>query len=279
MSDIRIYMCCHKPFSIVPPMCTPLQCGAALNGAVEGAEPDDTGVNISGKNREYCELTAHFYAWKNVRAEHYGFCHYRRFFSVGNNIRHPYLAVGKLSEKQKLRFLGDDEYWEKRINEYQLIVPRAENMGIPAREHYCSSKYHYADDLALFIKLLKCRAPQLAAAADEYLSQNTQYFCNMFIMSRPLFMEYCETLFSILEEFDSQKTMHEGFQANRTDGYLGEVFTGIFIFYQRTRGTRILELPRLDIDCSVKKRIVFLLFPPESRRRFWAKGIVKKLFG
>ncbi len=49
MSDIKIFMCCHKPFEFVPPMCTPIQCGSALHEKIRGAVYDDNGDNISEK--------------------------------------------------------------------------------------------------------------------------------------------------------------------------------------------------------------------------------------
>ena len=36
---------------------------------------DNTGDNISEKNRTFCELTTQYWAWKNVDADYYGFCH------------------------------------------------------------------------------------------------------------------------------------------------------------------------------------------------------------
>ena len=97
----------------------------------------------------------------------------------------------------------------------------------------------------------------------------------MFIMRRELFNEYCGLLFPLLEEFDRRKTLHGSFQDDRTDGYLGERFVGIFAAYCRTRGMKIKELPRLDISCTMKKRLMFKLFPPQSKRRFLAKKLVK----
>ena len=46
---------------------------------------DNEGANISSKNKSYCELTTQYWAWKNVDADYYGFCHYRRFFSFNKN--------------------------------------------------------------------------------------------------------------------------------------------------------------------------------------------------
>jgi hypothetical protein len=93
-------------------------------------------------------------------------------------------------------------------------------------------------------------------------------------MRKELFNEYCEFLFPLLEEFDKRKTMHGSFQDDRTDGYLGERFLGIFIFYIQNRGDRIKELSRIDIDCTVKKRMLYRLFPPQSKRRKQIKKIV-----
>lgn len=275
MKNIRIFMCCHKQYETIPPLCEPIQCGAALNKLISGILHDNDGINISEKNGEYCELTAHYYAWKNIEADYYGFCHYRRFFGAENAAKLPYAALKKVSDKQ---LLGENEL-RNLCGEYDIIVTRSEDMGLCVKDHYDTSKYHYPEDLSLFFEILNSKAPQLKNAADSYLKQNRQHFCNMFVMRKEFFIEYCEILFSALEEFDERKQLHGDFQSDRTDGYLGEIFTGIYITYCRDNGAKIKELPRLDVGCSVKKRISCALLPPESRRRFFVKRIVKKLRG
>ncbi len=275
MSLIRIFMCCHKQYEAVPPLCEPIQCGAALGPAIEGIIRDSAGDNISEKNREYCELTAHYFAWKNIDADYYGFCHYRRFFGADGITKRPYLALNRASDRQ----FPSEEELRALADEYCVIIPRSEDMGFPAGEHYITSRFHYVEDLSLFLEILKEKAPQLYPAAEEYLRQNRQYFCNMFIMRRELFCEYCGILFPVLEEFDKRKTLHGGFQSDRTDGYLGELFTGIYVAHCCRNGVKVKELPRLDVGCSVKKRLGCALLPPESRRRFAAKRLVKAVRG
>lgn len=279
MSELSLLMCCHKEYDIIPMLWKPIQCGAALNPYVEGTIRDDDGDNISLLNRVYCELTAHYYAWKNISADHYGFCHYRRFFGVEGCTKRPYLALGELSVTQQERLLGDEEYWKQLIGSCEIITTRSEDMGLSVREHYCTSGYHYSEDLELFFEILAQLAPKLKTAAQEYLSQSKQYFCNMFIMDSLHFNEYCGILFPVLAEFDRRKTPHGDFQSDRTDGYLAELFTGVYISYCRSNGASVKELPRLDVNCSRKKRIGCALLPPESRRRFLAKKLVKKVRG
>lgn len=268
-------MCCHRQYGTTPPLCEPIQCGTTLNPPIEGIIHDNDGDNISAKNREYCELTAHYFAWKNIDVDFYGFCHYRRFFGTQGVTKRPYLALKQACEDQ---LLSKTELISL-TNEYDIIVPKAEDMGLPARKHYNTSEFHYSEDLSLFLEILKDKAPQLNSAQEEYLLQNSQYFCNMFIMCRELFHEYCSILFPVLEEFDKRKTLHGDFQSDRTDGYLGELFTGIYITYCRKNGILIKELPRLDVGCSAKKRLGCTLLPPESRRRFAAKRLIKAVRG
>ncbi|MBQ8171106.1 MAG: DUF4422 domain-containing protein [Oscillospiraceae bacterium] len=279
MAGIKLLMCCHKQYEIIPPMFEPILCGAEFHDASEWDIADNIGDNISHKNREYCELTAHYYAWKNETAEYYGFCHYRRFFCSPESTDMAYLTKGRLNDKASKRLLGSEEYWRSLIESYDIIVPRSEDMGLAAREHYVTSAFHYSEDLQLFLEIMDGKAPFLSDVAEEYLCQNRQYFCNMFIMDKKHFFEYCEILFDILDEFDNRKTRHGDFQADRTDGYLGEIFTGIYINHCRRSGAKIMEVPRLDVFCGLKKRMVYLLMPPESSRRFLAKKIVKKIKG
>lgn len=276
--DIKIFMCCHDKIGITPPLCTAIQCGCDLAPRLEGTVPDNIGDNISSMNRQYCELTAHYYAWKNVDADYYGFCHYRRFFAFNSNSDMPYIILDK-SDKAITEALGTAEQAGEIISGADAVVVRSEDMGIPVWEHYCGARHHYAEDLANFEKILKQSHNELSGAAESYLSQRRQYFCNMFVMSRRYFFEYCNALFGILSEFDEIKTLHGDYRSDRTDGYLGEIFTGIFINYAKKCGASVCEVPRVDIDCSLKKTAGYYLFPPESGRRFAVKRFVKAVCG
>ena len=62
-----------------------IQAGAALTPVRVGDFQDNTGDNISEKNRQYCELTALYWIWKNQTADYYGLEHYRRAFTLNDS--------------------------------------------------------------------------------------------------------------------------------------------------------------------------------------------------
>ncbi|MBQ8719994.1 MAG: DUF4422 domain-containing protein [Clostridia bacterium] len=270
--NVKIFMCAHKAVDILPPLATAVQGGAAINPRIEGLLSDDGALgSISEKNREYCELTVQYYAWKNEECDSYGFCHYRRFFGFGSKSARPYLVFSTLSEKQRSRLLGQAEEIAALAKEYDVIVPRRERMGVTVREKYFDSEFCFEEDLDRFLELLGRMYPQLLPFAEEYMSGYEQYFCNMFIMKRQLFFDYSEKLFSLLEAFDEGKTLHGNFQADRTDGYLAERFLGIYILYLKSLGNSVYEVSRVDVGCSISKRITYKLLPPESRLRMFLK--------
>lgn len=72
--QIKILIACHRPYPVPGEACyLPTEVGAALHvEPIPGFTPDNTGDNISQKNKSYCELTALYWAWKNLDAEAVG---------------------------------------------------------------------------------------------------------------------------------------------------------------------------------------------------------------
>lgn len=86
MSKTVIMVCAHKRDAcLAEPPYLPVQVGRAIAREDLGYTGDDSGENISAKNRNYCELTAQYWAWKNRSdADYIGLCHYRRYFDFGS---------------------------------------------------------------------------------------------------------------------------------------------------------------------------------------------------
>ena len=78
--DIKILVATHKKYWMPDDsVYMPIQVGATLHPDF-GYTSDNIGENISAKNLNYCELTALFWAWKNLACDYIGLCHYRRYF-------------------------------------------------------------------------------------------------------------------------------------------------------------------------------------------------------
>lgn len=82
--DIKILVASHKKAEMPEDsMYLPVHVGRALYPDKEfGYQSDAEGDNISIKNPYYCELTALYWAWKNLKADYVGLAHYRRHFSL-----------------------------------------------------------------------------------------------------------------------------------------------------------------------------------------------------
>ena len=170
MADIKLFVCCHQQVEIPNhPLLVPIQVGAAL---AETHFPnflyDDAGENISEKNRSYCELTAQYWAWKNVGADYFGFFHYRRYLYPEIECKRPY-RIERRADLALLDKLGYDGFPET-ICQYDLIAPMGEEMYIPVREHYANAPHHHQRDMELMERIVWERCPEMAEAMKENLS-------------------------------------------------------------------------------------------------------------
>ena len=82
--DIKILIATHKEYWMPrDEVYLPIHVGKE-NKQELGYIGDNTGCNISIKNPNYCELTAIYWAWKNLKVDYIGLVHYRRYFTKHN---------------------------------------------------------------------------------------------------------------------------------------------------------------------------------------------------
>lgn len=277
-ADIKLFVCCHK-YENVPehPLLVPIQVGAALaEQHFNGFLHDDTGENISAKNRSYCELTAQYWAWKNVDADYYGIFHYRRYLYPAAKARRPYRICGSPDE-EFLKRLGYSNF-DQLISNYDLIAPIPENMYISVREHYANAPHHRKRDLSLAEGIVLEKHPEMADSLEKYLSGTECFFGNICIMKSHLFKNYCSWLFDILGEFDRRAdTTDYTAQERRVDGYLAERLFGIY-YTHRKNELKTIELPRVHfesdgINCC-KNQLVNSILPPGTKQRAYVKSMI-----
>lgn len=255
MSDIRIYVSCHKP-AVVPSnsLIYPIQVGAALSDQrMSNMLHDDEGINISKKNQSYCELTAQYWAWKNIDADYYGFFHYRRYFSFSSEVFPTNLFGDVIFESndtptlEKLKIFEDD--MRNIIEKYDIIAPtqgRFKEDNLSLYQQYKIARVHKIEDLDLVLSIISRDYPEMVETAREYINSTKGYFCNMFIMRRDIFQRYCEWLFPILEEHERRRDISSyDKESYRVSGYLAERLCGIYLTFLKQSGKyRFCELQR-----------------------------------
>lgn len=243
MSEIKIFVSCHKE-SYVPEseILCPIQVGTALADAeFPNWKHDNQGEHISDKNKSYCELTAQYWAWKNVAADYYGFFHYRRYLSFDQE--YPVSRDGKLLGKRFLpyrevedikgdlsRFGITDETMKEVIEQYDMLTVLREPMNVTAYEQYC--QFHRKRDMDCMIDLVCRMYPEYVGACRRYMASKEVYFGNIYVMKKELFFDYMDWLFPLLEEFERRTDFTDYSESEyRVTGYLAERLFGVYYCY------------------------------------------------
>ena len=238
---IKIYVACHDNFYVPDNKCLyPIQVGTSLaEKRIQGFLHDDDGINISFKNRSYCELTALYWAWKNDDADYFGLFHYRRYLSF--NSEHEknstYYKIYDHIDESVIKDIGFDSYEQvvEFVKNYDIIVPIANNVGMDFKnnyEQYCKSNYLHEEDLRIFLTVLHEKYPFLDYFSEHYMNSHFAYFCNIGIFKKKFFNEYCEILFDVLEETERRcNTENYSIDELRVFGHLAERLLGIMINY------------------------------------------------
>lgn len=195
-----------SPFSEV------IQVGADLTDADIAELKDNTGDNISKRNRDYCEMSAVYWAWKNDKESDYiGLCHYRR------------------------RFYADAEMLKGIMGEgYDAIytIPQITDGGL--REEFVERNYFLTPEMwQLTEEAIERLSPEYLEAWQALSESYFLISYNMFIMRRAIFEEYCTWVFSILEEVDKYY-LDQGIQCdNRYLGYIAELLNTVYVMKNR----------------------------------------------
>lgn len=228
--NVKIVIATHKKYRMPKDkMYIPIHVGAECrkdkNGnAVElGYIKDNTGDNISKLNSSFCELTALYWAWKNVEADYIGLAHYRRHFSMK---RKKDIWKSVLTYKQLVPYLG-------RI---RVFTPNKRRYYIESLySHYAHT--HYAEQLDETRKIILEKYPEYLKAYDKVLKRDYGYMFNMMIMDKKCFEHYCKWLFDILFELKTKIDMPKlsAFQG-RFYGRISEIMFNVWLEYQIVNG-------------------------------------------
>ncbi|MBQ3260342.1 MAG: DUF4422 domain-containing protein [Alistipes sp.] len=248
MSKTVILVCAHKQDRCLahePYM--PIQVGKAISSVDLGFTGDDTGDNISDKNRSFCELTAHYWAWKNLgEAEYVGLSHYRRYFDFGNEPGNVHIVRTEsfFSEEHPLPDM-DEVFKECDI---VLSKPRVQTRNIYTE--YARS--HRGEDILTVREIVAERSPEYLDAFDKiFFENNLLARFNMFVMRRKDFEEYSEWLFDTLFEAERRIEVPKDPVQGRIFGYISE---RLLMVYALHKGMRVCYKAVYMVDDRLKPK-------------------------
>ena len=225
------------------PLYIPVMAGSALRESVpEGYLRDDSGENISMRNREYCELTALYWAWKHLDMDVIGLCQYRRFFASLNSRKH---------------LLNSDEAIHL-LSYYDAVLPVARDYMVETNYlQYIHS--HHAEDLASTRRIIAERHPEYLSAYDRRMAMTKGHRFNMFIMKKPLLDEYCSWLFDILFELEKSLDISDYSDYDRrVFGFVAERLIDVWIDKNDIRITELKYIFRGNEHICMKASAMLL---------------------
>lgn len=196
MIDLKIIVATHKEYDIPEKeYLLPVHAGAAISNIELPYQKDDEGINISDKNKTYCELTALYWAYKNIKADYIGLCHYRRYFDI------------------------DD----LNISKYDVILPKKRHYYIETiYDHFKHA--HGSIGLDIVKEIIQEDYNEYLDSFDNQMNKKSLHIYNMFIMKYDLFINYCDFVFDILE-----KTENKLGDVDRLYGFIAERLLDVYL--------------------------------------------------
>lgn len=182
-----------------------------------GFQGDDVGENISLKNKNYNELTAIYWAWKNLDADAVGLVHYRRYL-VDNSKKGS--GFNRILSEQNLNEL---------LNSYDVILPKKRNYYIESNfSHYIHA--HREEPLNITKNVIKKYYPNYIGAYDSVMNRTSAHMFNMFVMKKVYFDQYSEWMFDILGKVEDKLDISEydTYEA-RVYGFISELLLDVWL--------------------------------------------------
>lgn len=210
----KILVCCHKKAKVYSDnVYMPIQVGKALHPSLElGYLTDAEGENISSRNDSFCELTAQYWAWKNLDCDYIGLCHYRRYFSQ----------------------LFDDEKISNDMSNYDIILASPVTIGDSIFNFW--TEHLVNEDIHIFYQYMIKRFPNLTKEIDLFFLNRTFFNpCNMFFCKKSVFDEFAKWQFSILFDLEKLILKSEYSRPRRIFGYLAEGLLSFYVYIKRLK--------------------------------------------
>ena len=212
-----ILIAAHKPYPMPDdPVYLPIHVGCTGKQKLF-EQGDDTGDNISAKNPYYCELTALYWAWKNLDFDVLGLVHYRRYF-----VRRALFA------KKTDRILRGADF-QAQLQNVKILLPKPRHYWVETSwSQYAHA--HHEQDLQMTRQIIAELHPDELSAFDQVIRRRTAHRFNMFVMKREPLNAYCVWLFPILFTLESRLDI-SGYTPNdmRVFGFVAERLLDVWL--------------------------------------------------
>ncbi len=197
-----------KPLSFHPDLFLyekPIQAGAALTKKFVADVKDNIGVNISVKNRMYCEMSAVYWIWKNKSHDWIGIEHYRRHLLVK-----PEMLTADVDVIMPLPYIC---YPNEMAQFLRFTTENVKEALFSALEKL------YPGEFETYKKILY----------GKY-----QYTYNLMVARKPVFDDYCQWFFEITEFMEENYTSEvPELVETRAFSYVAEVLTNLYFMYHQ----------------------------------------------
>ncbi len=247
MKNIKVIVATHKEYKMSnDELYLPMQVGAA-NSPDLGILKDSTKDNISKKNPYFCELTALYFAYKNLDYDYIGLCHYRRYFK-GNK---------KVDKKDKFNSVLTLKEAQELLKNTDIILPKKRRYYIEnLYDHYKHTMY--IEPLDETRNIIKEKYSKYLEEFDKLKKRKSAHMFNMFIMKKNILDDYSKWLFDILFELESRmkNKKYDKFHS-RFYGRISELLLDVYINTNKLKYTEIGFIDMENINW-VKKGSSFL---------------------
>ena len=213
----------------------------SLEAKKMGYLTDDEGNNIAYDNGYYCELTAQYWAWKNIINEYdyIGIVHYRRFFFD--------------YKKDSLEW-RDDILTEKRIDSilqrYKIIISYL-SVKRPGFSMLYKNKPDSEQDKHWIIirDIIYSDYPEMKESFNKLIYGKKTIYGNMLIARREIYESYCEWIYDVLNKYDKEIESKGETRIPRVDGYLSEPLLLIWLHHNlKPNEIYHLEIRNVEVD-------------------------------
>ncbi|MCH3934406.1 MAG: DUF4422 domain-containing protein [Leuconostoc mesenteroides] len=217
--NIKILVAAHKPYKMPKDqkLYLPIYVGKDLHAdaEIDGYVGDNTGENISQKNGSYNELTAIYWAWKNLTADAIGLDHYRRYLS--------------LNKKKDINLALSQIQVETLLQKSDIILPKKRNYVFQSNyAHYIHA--HHKEPLDITRTVIAEKYPAYLADFDSVMKRTSAHMFNMFIMKKKKFDDYCTWMFDILFEVERRTDISDySPYEKRVYGFISELLLDVWI--------------------------------------------------